>query len=49
MKPTKHVGAVVDSIEPAAWIVQLLQNLAHHPLLQAQIWQRSIPELSLRC
>jgi len=37
MKPTKHVGAVVDSIEPAVWIVQLLQNLAHHPLLQLTI------------
>ena len=39
MKPTTHVGAVVDSAEPAAWVVELLNGINNHPLMTLTVAQ----------
>ena len=37
MKSVLHVGAVVDSRTPAAWVIQLLKNIDGHELMQLDV------------
>ena len=37
MKSVLHIGAVVDSHTPAAWVIQLLNNIDRHELMQLDV------------